>query len=315
MRIPDLKSPAVAIALACAAALPLAAQNLPPPNHGTRAQSLEELRQAIAWYGAYCVMGAAEIDLYGFVASFSSIAEDTGAPLEAIEAVAAAREAEHSIAVAVLYAGRETLRDPPEPFLSMLRQSQSDCQDYQRSRNVLDAAIARGALPDTTPAPTPGPLRASLDPLPFDRDRATRMSYVMAAVDDVRAAGEFEAETLALARIISGRPSLTLDDIAGITDRQERRWIATELLLPNPDEITDLTAQEAAELISRVAADAEGVFARYYVSLLAANLETLGEDALTIGADGDAVVVLRTMPPTTACRRLAGSAALRCDAL
>lgn len=309
MRTPKL----IFLAVICCMALPLAAQDLNPPNSATRPQSLQDLRNTIAWYGAYCVMNAVEIEQYGHIASLSSIAEDTGVPLEAIAAVAAARAAEYAISVAVLHAGGEPLRDPPEPFLSMLQQTQADCQEYERSRNVLEAAIARGNLPDTAPASAPGPLRASLDPLPFDRDRAVRMGYVLAAVDDIRAAGMFEAETLALAQAISGHTDLTLDYISGITDPQERRWIAAELLLPSPTGTTDLTAQEAAELLARVDADPDGDFARYYVSLLAANLEALGEEAVLNGADGAAVLFLQTGPLVDECRRLASSAAMRCD--
>lgn len=312
MRMTDL---AMSAAVVCCMALPLTAQDLPPPNNGTRPQSLQDLREAIAWYGAYCVMSAGEIEQFGHVASLPSISEATGVPLEAIKPVAVARAAEHSIAVAVLNAGGEPLRALPEPFLSVLRQTQADCQDYQRSRNVLDAAISRGTLPDTAPDARRGPLRASLDPLPFDRDRATRLGYVLAAVDDIRAAGLFEAETLALAQVISGRAGLTLDDISGIADPQERRSIATELLLPNPEEVTDLTTQEAAELLARVDAEPDGAFARYYVSLLVANLEALGEAAVMNGTGGEAALFWQAEPSTADCRRLADSAALRCNGL
>lgn len=104
-------------AFACSMVLPLAAQDLPRPKNGIRAQSLQDLHQEIAWYGAYCVMGAREIKQYGHIASLSSIAEDTGVPLAAIAAVAAALNAEHAIAVAVLYAGREPLRRPTRAVL------------------------------------------------------------------------------------------------------------------------------------------------------------------------------------------------------
>lgn len=308
MRSPNVKMLLLALCLGA----PAASQDLTPPRNDIRPQSLQDLRGAIAWYGAYCVMNAAEIEQYGTTFTLPSIAAETGVPLAQIEAVAQARGAEHAIAVAVLRAGGEPLQDPPEPFLSMLRQTQSDCQEYERSRRVLEHALARGDLPEVAPV-VGTPLRAALDPLPFDRDRATRMGFVLAAVDDVRAAGVFEVELLALAQVISGRAALTLYDIAGITDPQERRWIAAELLLPDPDTVTDLTREEAAELVARVSADPEGALTRYYASLLIANLETLGEDILSTGTGEEVFFFRETGPVTQTCRRLANSAALRCD--
>lgn len=117
------------------------------------------------------------------------------------------------------------------------------------------------------------------------------MGYVLAVVEDICAAGMFEAETLALAQEISCRSSLTLDDISGPADPQEKRWIATELLLPNPEETTNLAVQEAAELLARADAEPGGAFSRYYVSLLVASLEALEEAAVMNGADGEAVLL------------------------
>lgn len=289
----------------------LAAQTLgaEPANH--RPASLADYRAAVAWRGAHCIMNAREIDHYGDTVSLASLASETGVPLADITAIAQARGAEHAIAVGVLYAGGKPLKDPPEPFLSLLRQTQSDCQDFERARRQLDRAVARGVLPDTAPPRGPAVLRPALDPSRAAAERATRMHHILRAVDDIRTAGTFEAELLTVAQLISGRPTLTLDDISGINDPQDRRWIAAELMLPNPDTITDLTQAEATELVNRLTAAPDGRYLRYYLSIIAANLDRLDPDIL--GGTGSNLVLIERSAPQITCQRIAASAALRCN--
>lgn len=291
----------------------LSAEGLRPPAFSSRPVALADIRSAIAWFGAHCVMNAREIDHYGAAVSLGSLAEETGVALEEITRVAQARGQENAVAVAVLRAGGEPLRAPPEPFLTLLRQVQSDCQDFERMRNVLRRETARGVLPEvaTEDEAEASDLRDVLDPRHFDQGRATRMGYVLAAVDDVLQDGQFEAELLEVARLISGWETLELADIADLPSVEQRRWIAAELLLPDPEGITDLTAAEAAELLQQIEAAPEGALARFYVRVLIANPEAMRMAAVTEGGSG--VLIFQDHPSDLTCRPIVDSAALRCD--
>ncbi|UWQ94436.1 hypothetical protein K3728_12000 [Rhodobacteraceae bacterium M385] len=289
----------------------LSAEGLRPPAFSSRPAALADIRSAIAWYGAHCVMNAREIDHFGAPVTLVSLAEETGVALEEITRVAQARGRENAIAVTVLRAGGEPLRDPPEPFVSLLRQVQSDCQDFERMRNVLRHELSRGVLPEAISVDEESGLRDVLDTRHFDQGRATRMGYVLAAVDDVLQAGQFEAELLDLARLISGRETLELADIAGLPSGVQRRWIAAELLLPAPEGITDLTATEAGELLRRIEATPEGALTRLYVRVLIANPDAMRMAGLT--EDGSSVLTFQEYQSDLSCRAIAESAAVRCD--
>lgn len=289
----------------------LSAEGLRPPAFSTRPAALADIRSAIAWYGAHCVMNAREIDHYGAPVTLVSLAEETGVALEEITRVAQARGRENAIAVTVLRAGGEPLRAPPEPFLSLLRQVQSDCQDFERMHNVLRHEMARGVLPEAAVEDEESALRDVLNPHHFDQGRATRMAYVLAAVDDVLRAGQFEAELRDIARLISGQEGLELADIAGLPTGVQRRWIAAELLLPAPEGIPDLTALEAADLLRRIEAAPDGALARFHVRVLIANPDAMGMAILTQGEPG--VLTFQEYPSGLSCHPIADSAALRCD--
>ncbi|MEJ6389071.1 hypothetical protein [Gymnodinialimonas ulvae] len=290
------------------------------------AQSLSDIRAAIAWHGAACVMGASEIDTMDGPVSLSGLAEETGVALEQITAWAAGRDVEHSIAVDVLLRGGEPLRDPPEPFLTILRQAQVDCQDVVRERRMLQAALDRGNVPERV-ARTPGALRTELDPLPFDFDRLTRLSFVLRGVDEGLAAGDYTADIEALLQAVSGRERLTLDDIAQMRPLYDAmpdppapqllffEPMAADLLLPNPETATDLSAEEMAEVLARLEADPTGPFTRYFVGLLIANRDRLPDDIGFFWSDN--LVEASPVDPEAAtvlpqCRRVADSAAIAC---
>lgn len=107
--------------LALPAALPVAADPLHRLPYAEPVRSLEDARIQIAWTGAACIMGASEYTLFdGSNRSLASVANETGVALRQITEWAAMRGAEHAIAVTVLRAGGEPLRDPPQPFLDQL---------------------------------------------------------------------------------------------------------------------------------------------------------------------------------------------------
>ncbi|WP_341861901.1 hypothetical protein [Gymnodinialimonas sp. 57CJ19] len=289
----------------------LNAEGLRPPAFSTRPAALADIRAAIAWFGAHCAMNAREIDHYGASVSLASLSEETGVALEEITRLAQARGRENAVAVAVLHAGGEPPRNPPEPFLSLLRQVQSDCQDFERMRNVLRHEMARDVLPEVALEDGERELGDLLDPQRFDQGRATRMGYVLAAVDDVLQAGQFETELRDLARLISGQEDLELADIAGIPSGVQRRWIAAELLLPAPEIITDLTAAEASDLLQRIETSPEGALTRFYVRVLIANPEASRRATLTQGGSG--VLTFQEYPSDLTCHPIGDSAALRCQ--
>ncbi len=286
-----------------------------------RPQSLNDIRLSIAWYGAACVRGASEIEVRGDAVSLESLAAETGVSLEQVQIWAAARDAEHDIAVDVLLRGGEPLRDPPEPFLTILRQGQSDCQDFERSRNVLQAAVDRGTMPEDIARPASG-LRPEIEPLPFDTERRRRLEYVIRGVDEALAAGDFAADVEALLRVVSGRDEVTLDDLSDLRpiyalmpDTDDVRAMATDLLLPNPDQFTDLTGAELDIIFERIGADPLSDYGRYYVGLLLVNADQLSDEFVfvfrneetgEVAPSGDAEY------PPEGCHRVAGSAALAC---
>ncbi|WP_224815295.1 hypothetical protein [Hasllibacter sp. MH4015] len=279
------------------------------------AESLEELRIDIAWYGAACLLrGEVEETMDGPVTR-ESLAEETGVDLDLITGWIEARAPENSIAVDVLLRGGEPLRDPPEPFLTILRQRQADCQNLIRSRRVLEAAIDRGALPERSASSAPTPLRAELDPHPFDAERRQRLERAILSVEDVLAAGDYADDIEALLRAIAGRPDLMLGDLRGIDDPDGARRIATGLLLPNPQHVTDLSVAEVQDVITRLEAAPQGPFAAYYAGLVMSNLEVLGQGTPYSGEriEGSDIFVFRNENSTLTCRPIDGSVAIICD--
>ena len=312
---------AIATLAMCLLAAPLFA-GPPSLSRGAPAQSLEELRVDIAWYGAACVLGASEMDTMDGPISTASLAEETGVPLAQIEAWAQTRQAENAIAVDVLLRGGEPLQDPPEPFLTILRQRQSDCQDVIRARRVLESALERGTLPDVS-ATTPRALRTEWDPLPFDFDRHYRLTQVLRGIDTALAAGDYAGDLEALLQAVSGIETLSLGDVEAVAsyysifpDADSYSLLAVDLLLPDPDAAVDLTAPEIADVLGRIEADAQGPFARYYLSLLIANPEQMPEGFVMVwmDEDGNATRVDPNAPVIERpCERVHGTAALACE--
>ncbi|MEX3014876.1 hypothetical protein [Gymnodinialimonas hymeniacidonis] len=299
-----------------------AAQASPPGDQPfSPPQSVEEARFAIAWYGAACLLGASEVDLYGNIIRIEDVAEDSGVSVDRIRALSEARAAEHDIAVDVLRRGGEPLRDPPEPFLTILRQAQADCQDWDRSRRVLERELSADRLPDVSP-PRVTALRDDIDPRPFDFERRQRLTAVIRGIDEALAAGDFAADLEGLLQAVSGRAGLTLEDVRHglgiyslLPNIDPAEALATDLLLPTPTQFADLTADEVAHLVERMETNSQDPFGRYYLGLVLVNVNQLDEAFVMMFRDRDTgatgEVSETTYPPRT-CHNIAGSAALLC---
>lgn len=220
-----------------------------------RVQSLQDIRNAIGWYGASCVMTAVRVPGFDGDETLDRIVEESGLDLETIQAWAAQRGAEHAVAVEVLTRGQEPpYDDPPEPFLMILRQAQSDCQTLQMTRNRLQAAIDRGTLPDQRgPAEAPI-LRLALDPLPFDHERWRRLAWVIEHIPSALAAGVAEDDLQALFAAITDRADLDIARYATVTSRRDAERMALALLVPARRVVSDMTRDELVEIARRVLA-------------------------------------------------------------
>ncbi len=305
-----------------AAALSLGTAQASPPGErpSNPPQSLEEMRFAIAWYGAACLLGASEVDLYGDVIRLEDVAVESGVSVDRIRAMAEARATEHDIAVDVLRRGGEPLRDPPEPFLTILRQAQADCQDWERARRVVERELSTRRFPDVSPTRATA-LRGEIDPLPFDFERRQRLTAVIRGIDEALAAGDFGADVEALLQAVSGRANLSLADIeealplyTALPGTNAAEALATDLLLPNPESFDGLTEAEVAEILARVSDDPQDPFGRYYMWLLLAHSDVLGDGAsfVIIDETGEEQVEAPPPGPLPSCTRIAGSAAVAC---
>ena len=282
----------VAFLLAGALSFGVAQASPPGDRPYDQPSSMEEVRFEIAWYGAACLLGASEVDLYGDVIRIEDVATESGVSVARIRAMAEARAAEHDIAVDVLRRGGEPLRDPPEPFLTILRQAQADCQDWERSRRVLERALSANRLPDVTPSRVAA-LRDDIDPLPFDFERRQRLTAVIRGIDEALAAGDFAADLEALLQAVSGRAGLTLSDMeealplyAALPEIDAAEALATDLLLPDPESFDGLAETEVAEILERFSENPQDdPFGRYYMWLLLAHSDVLEVEATFVVID------------------------------
>lgn len=183
----------------------------------TVAQSIDFARFDVARYGAACLLDLSSTELpgSGIIVSYDTIVEVSGVPHAVVQRWADDRSAEHQIAAAVLHAEKDgdTFVDPPEPFLTILRQAQSDCQSYHRSLNVLGQAKERTiAQSEAIPAFQPWRLKEDYADS-MRRERIQRLrNVILTGKDGIRAG--YETEVIALASVIARRdvPSETFTD-------------------------------------------------------------------------------------------------------
>jgi len=221
----------------------------------TRDGSLQGYRNEIAFFGAMCLLGLDEIpewypDVGGM--TLEDISAETGVDAERIRAWAMQRAAEHSIASRVLTDGHEPpYPDPPEPFLTLLRQVQDDCQTFIQRRRQLDAVQARSDLPDH-PTQTDAPiLRPAIDPIPFDRARWKRLSTVIAAIPDVMAEGVAAQDLQDLFDAITERSDIDIARYTEVETRRDADRLALSLLVPRAKVVPGITRAELIELARR----------------------------------------------------------------
>jgi len=217
-----------------------------------RGQSLQDLRNRVAWYGASCIMDAQSVPGRDGPETLDRIIAETGVEGRMVRSWAWQRNGEHSVAVDVLTRGQEPpYRDPPEPFMMILRQTQADCQELEASRNRLAAAIERGSLPDQRPPAPPPVLRADLDPLPFDHERWQRLSWVIAHIRPALAEGVAPQDLQALFVAMTGRTDIDIAIYDADQSPEDVARRALSLLTPARVAHPDVTHAELVELARR----------------------------------------------------------------
>lgn len=196
------------------------------------AQDIGFARFDVARYGAACLLGSSSIDLpgRGIIVTYDTILQASGVPRAVTERWANDRNREHEIAVAVLQAEKDgdTFVDPPEPFLYILRQAQTDCQDYHRSLNVLSRIEERTIAQGQTIPPFQA-WRLNDDYADsMHQERLKRLMNVILTGKQGIDAG-YGVEVARLASIIARR-DVALEILEGDYNSQTARALAVQLL-------------------------------------------------------------------------------------
>lgn len=148
------------------------------------AQNFSSARLNLAISGAHCLLDAQELDFLGEDFNRTLIAERSGTPEDQIRNWGEQRALLHDLAMSVL---RASGGNPPEPFESILRQTQTDCADAERSWETLQREITLVDIPLaealSMPLEVPDELTASVLNDVQERDLRIALYYASQAIE------------------------------------------------------------------------------------------------------------------------------------